>query len=637
MSSTAAPDVDSAEPHPPTVPVCDTATLAELADLLADPAVRAWALAPTQGDNQAIQVGSGAAGRLVRRANLGTDGAVWAIVAPPRPELVALDIDECVDLVLPEIRQAAADTATEIVAAVASGRPNCLHLWCVPATLHGREELLRRITSIRDHHNLPAAAIDHRDGKAIRLPGSASLKPSCPSARLVDLDTGSPLEPHTVLQAVRAALPNRAVLAAPKVPQRRRRGSTSSITPLSLDDAPLTHLVTEAPRAWRSRQPFTPEDWAILNDDTRRDRSAAATAAAWVLWRHGIRSTAAALWWYQRVAAFDKFRHRDADARASGRTSDWPACGQHWSTVARRARSHRPNSSQADLQILDAAREEIRWWDDAELQAAAAVVIDRYDDGYGLSDRPIARRDLQLELHLSDGGATTRINALVRRGLLVRTAAWSSSTPREAARYSLAVPARAYRGESAHDVTSPTVSLRHPLWGVLPQAARRTLLTLLTLPPTPARTLAARLGLPLGDATHGLRHLLRLLESAGLALRTGVGRWTTWSAPSAPDLDTAAARTGALTRARELAARICGERACWHAESHAESARSHRGLTSLRRRITHGDIRGRRPRRPARPPRTSLHLPHGSSGDVRAGPAPKSLELAPSRAHGSPP
>lgn len=595
VSSTATLDYTPTEPTPPTETTdTDTSALADLAELLTDHAVRSWALAPTPTENRAIKVDSGTAGQLVRRAQLGTRAAAWAVVATPRPELVALDVDECADLVLPEIRQAAADTATEIVAAVASGRPDCLHLWCVPATPHGRTELLRRIATIRRHHNLPAVAIDHRDGTAIRLPGSVSLKSSGQPSALIDLDTGAHVGAQSVLRAARKALPTRTRTAAPKARPRQRPAPTTA--PLPLNDAVLPHPVTEAPRAWRQRTPFTAEEWAVLNDADGRDRSAAATAAAWVLWRHGIRSVTAALWWYQRVAAFEKFRRRDEEARAVGRTVEWPACAQHWAAIARRARAHRPPTPAADEGLIAAAREEIRWWDDAELQAAAAVVIDRYDDGYGVTDRPLARRDLQLELHLSDGVATARIEALVRRGLLVLTAPWAPASPREAARYSLAVPAATYRGESAHDITSPSAPLRHALWGTLTHACRRLLLTLLSSPNTPARSLSSHLRLPLGDQTYGLRHLLHRLEAAGLATRTGTGRATTWSAAPSLDLDAAASRTGALTRARELAARICGERACWHAESHAESARSHRGLAALRRRITHSDVRGSQPR-----------------------------------------
>jgi len=95
------------DPSPPITTDTDTSALAELASLLAAPTVRAWALARTDGANQAIQVGSGDASQVVRRARLGTDAAVWAVVAQPRAELIALDIDECAELVVPEIRQAA--------------------------------------------------------------------------------------------------------------------------------------------------------------------------------------------------------------------------------------------------------------------------------------------------------------------------------------------------------------------------------------------------------------------------------------------------------------------------------------------------------------------------------------------------
>jgi hypothetical protein len=401
---------------------------------------------------------------------------------------------------------------------------------------------------------------------------------------------------RTVIRAVRTALPRDA--GTPAAPQRlRRRKPAPSAIPLPLPIDNDTRLVTEAPRAWRRRASFTPEEWATLNDDTRRDRSAAATDAAWVLWRHGIRSATAALWWYQRTAAFGKFRLRDEESRRDGNAPDWSACRQHWASIAQRAKAFRPEIPASDRRTLDAAREEIRWWSDADLQAAAAVLIDRFSDGYGLTGRPIARRDLQLALHLSDGVASDRLAALVKRGLLVVSHPWSSSAPREATRYDLAVPSPTYRGETDHDVTSPALPLHHALWGLLRHTSRRALLALLHHPGSPTRTLAAALGLPPGDATHGTLHLLRQLEHAGLATRAGTGRGTTWSAPSTVDLDAAARRTGALTRAQELAARICGERACWHAESPAETARTLRGLHVLRARLTHADTRGRSPRK----------------------------------------
>lgn len=632
VSSTDMPECD---PSPPITSDTGTSALAELASLLAAPTVRAWALARTDGANQAIQVGSGDAGQVVRRARLGTDAAVWAVVAQPRAELVALDIDECAELVVPEIRQAAVETVTEIVAAVASGRPDCVHLWCAPATRHGREELLRRVTLIRERHRLPAAAIDHRDGKAIRLPGSASLKPGGLAAQLIDLDTGAPADVREVIAAVRAALPLHGSTCSPRATNRRRQPipSTDGL-PLIGADAPA--LVTQAPRAWRRRHPFSPEEWSVLNNRSATDRSAAATAAAWVLWRHGIRSAAAALWWYQRCAAFDKFRHRDEESRRAGLAADWSACRQHWSAIASRARNHRPDIPESDRRLLAAAREEIRWWSDPDLQAAAAVLIDRFDDGHGLADRPIARRDLQLALHLSDGVAAERISALIRRGLLRVSTPWSSAAPREATRYDLAVPPAVYRGESDHDVTSPLVPLTHPLWGLLRHACRRALLTLLRHPGSPTRTLADLLHLPVGDASHGTLHLLHQLEQAGLALRSGTGRGTTWSPSPTADLDAAAHLLGADLRARELAARICGERACWHAETHAESARSLRGLQVLRARLTHSEIAGRPPRLLPRSPQTP-HVRRSTGTARHPHPMPRSVGASGLAARREPP
>lgn len=593
MSSNAAPRLDSTTTHPPIKPPdVDTAALAELADLLADTAVRAWALAPTPVSNQPIQLGSGKAGQLVRRAGLGTEAAQWAVVAQPRPELVALDIDECAELMLSEIRQVATDTATEIVATVASGRPDCVHLWCAPASRSGRHEFLRRVELLREHHQLPSGAVDDRSGKPIRLPGSSSLKPAASSAQLIDPDSGELVDVHDVIRTVRAAVPGH-TSATPRLRRKKPEPRTRAFTPpLLLGDAVVPQMVTEAPRAWRKRTAFTPEEWIVLNDSTRSDRSAAATDAAWILWRHGIRSASAALWWYQRCAAFVKFRHRDENSREP---AQWSACRQHWGAITQRARNHQPEIPASDQQVIDAAREEIRWWADADLQAAAAATIDRFADGYGLTDRPLARRDLQLQLHLTDGTATARISTLVSRGLLVRSTPWGASAPREAARYSLAVPASTYRGESAHDVTIPSVPLGHALWGTLHHSCRRALLTLLQHPASPTSTLAHALGLPPGDASHGTRLLLHRLESVGLAFRSGRGRGTTWSAAPSLDFDAAARRVGALTRAAELAARICGERAGWHAESRAESTRALRGLALLRRRLTHADVRGRRP------------------------------------------
>lgn len=598
--------------NPPTThPTCDNPTtdLAELAELLADPGARAWTLAPTGAANEAVKVDSGLAGDLARRAGLDGPPPAWAVVARPRPDVVALDVDGYADLVLPELLHAAAETSTTVLARVASGRPNCAHLWLAPATAHGRAELLRTAAAIAEQHQLPAGAIDDRTGKAIRLPGSASLKPGVDRARLVDVDTGAPVAISHVLATVRSALPSHTPPASParttKGRKRRRRPPVEPTLPF--DHSTTEPLITEAPRAWRRRIPLSAEEWAVLTDTRTKDRSAAATAAAWVLWRHGIRSASAALWWYQRCPAFTKFCERDEQAT----TRDWAACRRHWSAIATRARAHRPEAPDQEQKAIAAAREAVARWGDADLQAAALVIINRFDDGHGTTDRPIARRDLQLELHLSDGVATARLAALVEAGLLTVSAPWSASTPREATRYTLRIPQEGtYRGESAHDVTSPLSLLRHPLWGTLGHTARRLWEHLHTTPgPHTTRSLAHALQLPPGDRSHGLARVLHTLTTAGLVLPHGRGRGRSWALVAEASLDAAAERCGALDRARELAARIHAERACWHAESHAETRRARAGLSTLLGRLRHHDAYPTRRPSTARPPtplRTAL-------------------------------
>lgn len=579
--------------HTTTIPPADA--LVELAALLADPSVRAWALAPTGQDNGAVQVGSGQPDALARRANLASGDAVWAVVVRPSPDVLAIDLDGCAELVLPALLRAAEDTSTTVLACVASGRPDCAHLWLAPATRHGRDALCCAARTLAELHDLPTGAIDDRSGKTIRLPGSVSLKPGGQRAHLIDPETGDPVDSTDVLALARATLPRPSVRRTPKP---RRKPIPPAPLPIEVDTS--TQLVTDAPRAWRHRTPFTTEEWAVLTDTRTRDRSAAATAAAWVLWRHGIRSGSAALWWYQRVEAFDKFRHRDDNSRSDGATGEWSACRRHWNSIAARARTYRPDAPADDLQVIARARTAVAHWTDADLHAAALVVIDRIDDGYGITNRPIARRDLQLALHLSDGVASARLASLVQAGLLVVTTPWSASAPREATRFTLRVPSTC-QGDSAHDVTSPALALRHCLWGSLGHAARRTWLLLRTTPaPLPTRTLAGLLRLPVGDRSHGTLRLLHALADAGLAHPQGHGRGRRWTLAPGASLDAAAEHTGAHLRARELAARIHAERGCWHAESHSESRRSHRGLLSLRRRLHHPDALGRTPgRQPA--------------------------------------
>lgn len=571
----------------------DETRWAELFRILLDPGTTAYALAPTDRANEPVKVNSGDAVDLMTEAErAGAGQAIWAVVAPLRADLLVLDIDECADEVWPTIRDAAADVGAGIVHCATSGRPNCLHAALTVPTPHAYARLEEIFADLRERHApyLPAgAAIDVRGRKPIRLPGSASLK-GHGHCTVVDEYT---LAPITAIEAVKRAVD----AAADDVTQPATPGGTAEATPVLLpsDDHSESHgLQWESPRAWRARQRMSPDEWRKLNTTNPADRSMAATEAAWLLWRHGVRSFAAARWWYEHLPAFAKFRDRDVDAhRKAGRRGPirWEACQQHWQSIVRRARAHRPAIPASDQAVIDAALEEISWWPEADLAAAAAVIVhQRYRDGHGITARPVARRDLSTWLHLSDGTAARTLQALVRRGLLVLVERWPEGNPRHANLYTLAVPSRIYRGKVAHDVTSPRVrtTLTHPLWAQLGHTCRRVWAALQTLPSPTTSRIATLLGLPTGDQTYGVLRSLHHLGELGLVQRTGRGRGTRWVL-GATTPDDAAATCGALDRARQISARVVAERRCWHAESRSEQDRSRRGLEVLRRRLTHAD------------------------------------------------
>lgn len=595
--------IDIASAARPASPGADA--LADLAALLADRATRAWALSAVAGgrDNDAVKRASGSADVLVREAD-----PTWAVVVRPSPDLLVFDLDECADLTLSGLCEAAEDAATAVVAVVDSGRHNCRHLWLAPPTDHARTKILETAEWLRDLHQLPATAVDERSGKTIRLPGSASLKTGANHSRVVDLDDVE-VPPHTALAQARTALasvhvevPSRSMTkvstARPWPRTRKATRRVPSTAPLPFPERETgAHLVVDAPRAWRRRSKIDSDGWAILNDSATTDRSATATAAAWILFRHGIRSFAAARWWYQNFPAFNKFRHRDEEkATRTSSPNQWESCRQHWETVRERGVKHRPDIPAADQKVLDAARREALSLDDPLLQAAALVIIDqRFATGHGLTSRPIARRDLQLWLHLSDGTAADTIARLKSCGILSVAVSHSPSDPRTATTYNL--QAGSTPVDSAHDVTNPRVpplrTLTHPLWGLLGHPTRMAWETLSTSPTAlSTRDLAAMTGLPHGDHKSGLLRLLRSLRSIGLAKSTGVGRWLRWSVPRTASLDVAAEESGATTRARELAARINAERAAWHAETRAEAGRAVRGLAVLRSRLHDADAIG---------------------------------------------
>lgn len=588
--------------------------LADLAALLADPSTRAWALSALPGgrDNEAVKRASGAAPDLFRESD-----SSWAIVVQPAPTLMVFDLDDCADITLPALCDAADDASTTVVAIVDSGRSNCRHLWLAPPTSHAREYILHTARWLRTQHSLSPSALDERSGKTIRLPGSAPLKDSGARARVVDAD-GNEVPISVAVAAARDALCGRPLdqiaqasltykaKSAREWPRMKRaypRSATKpeATTPLSFPvDAPLGRPVVETPRAWRRRTVIDSQGWATLNDADSDDRSAAATAGAWILFRHGIRSFARARWWYEHLPCFDKFRHRDeTKASRESTTNQWESCRQHWNTVRDRGINHRLPMTKADEAIIAAARAEANSWSEPLLQAAALVVIDRrFATGHGLTDRPIARRDLQLWLHLSDGTATTVLARLREIGFLKVA---GGHTPqgegaRSAATYDLHTSFTPV--DSAHDVTNHTATLTHPLWGSLGHTPRLAWETLSTSPTAlSTRELSTLTGLAPGDHKSGLLHILRVLRSLGAVESTGTGRWTRWMAGSAASLDAAAIASGASARAQEIAARINAERSAWHAETREEAGRAVRGLEILRSRLHHADAVGS-PRRP---------------------------------------
>ena len=358
------------------------------------------------------------------------------------------------------------------------------------------------------------------------------------------------------------------------------------------------HVQWQAPRAWRPRTPLTAEQWRVLSDPGRGDRSAAATAAAWVLWNSGLRSFAAVRWYYTHLPAFAKFRDRDTDHQTAGSTRS--ACAAHWQSIVERARTYRPPIDPGDQDILTEALAAIATWDDPTLIAAGrAVIAHRFADGHGLTGRPIAKRDLAVWMSICDSRAYQHLRSLEDLGLLVCARAWADGPPCQATLWNLGAPVDIYRGDYAHDVTiSQALPLHlHPLWGQVGHHAHLVWTYLQARSqPQHSRDLAQACGLPLGDARWGVGRLLRVLGELGLVTRTGVGRGTLWTVAGVQatllELDRAAAQSGALERARELNARIVAERAVWHAEGPRERARMKSGLQVLRQRLTHRDIAG---------------------------------------------
>lgn len=569
----------------------------ELYRLLLASGTVAYALAPTGRMNEPVKVGSGDAGRLMAEAeHAGAGRAVWAVVAPLRPDLLVADLDECADILWPVIRDTAEDVGAAVAHLATSGRPNCLHVALACPTPLARAELTAVIARTFEFHRpaLPSsAAADIRGRKPLRLPGSCSLKGLDPCV-VIDTDTMLPIT--AVAAAFRATQALR-VLPSPTDQTNPSGGFASEVGADDLiDSTASTTLQYESPRAWRARKRLTGDDWRILNDSTRTDRSLAATEGAWRLWRHGVRSFAAARWWYERLPCFAKFRDRDLQAhrqRGARGPMRWEHCARHWASIVRRARTHKPTVPAEDQTVIDAVLAEVSHWDEPELSATVAVLIaERFASGHGIHARPIARRDLNMWMHFSDGTAARVLQELRRRDVLELVEQWPAVNPRHANLYTLKVPSAIYRGKGAHDVTSPTAKryLTSPLWAHIGHLPRTVWTQLAThTHGLSSSHLATSLGIPQGDRTYGVVRALRTLASLGLAVRTGRGRTTRWQA--APDItpELAATSSGATERARQIHARVVAERRCWHSETRREQARSKRGLVALRARLTHAD------------------------------------------------
>ncbi|WP_299577438.1 hypothetical protein [uncultured Williamsia sp.] len=483
---------------------------------------------------------------------------------------------------------AADEAAAHFAYGAASGSPDSQHLAFACPTIASRVALSTSVESIRRHHDLERTALAVIEaGGSIRLPGSASLKGGHPCTP-IDED-GRPTSGVAAVRRLQQALTSTALAGSPLTASAELAADRAATTRRGGvvrrgDDVVIN---ADTPRAWRRIPAMTPRQFKILTTEPKAgQRSDAATAAAWVLWARGIRSWSAASASYRRWPAFVKFVERDDEDHQHGRDiapGYRSNCQRHWESIVTRARALRPKEvDPGDAGVIAAALAEVACWDDPTLVAAAVAVIHRrFSDGYGITSRPIAVRDLSAWLSSASlGGVNALLHSLVRRGLLVLTIAHDRHTaPGEANRYTLAVPSTTYRTESVHEVTDPERIL-HPLWSLLGHAARQ---VLHHTPTTPTRLpdVAGACGLAPGTLTHGVRLLLAKLEAAGLVQRHGSGRGTRWSRTGTA-LDEAAATLGVPALRSALLTRINLEREAWHRLSRQAVERLRRRLAARR-------------------------------------------------------
>lgn len=555
--------------------------------LVADPAKKQKAV-QSSADGTRTPVMSGTPAELIAAGEAAGAGvSPWAVIAPVRREIQIVDVDRCADRVLTPILEAAAEVGATLAHLAASGSANSVHIGVTLPTEAAHTDFLRRVAEIREWAGETSSTVAvFTPNLGLRLPGSASLKPGGAVCWPIDTD-GRRITALAAVQRLREALDRPCVDTSPPLP------SPTDATPIPVDDiGPDAELAVVAPRAYRAPTRMTAEQFKILQvAPSQGDRSDAALAGGWVLWRLGIRSWRAAARYYEIHPCFVKWRERDAEERARGHhlRPGWvPPCKQHWKDITRRARAHRPKTAPLHAPQIAAALAEVAQWDDPDLVAAAVAVIQhRFADGYGLT-RPAAVRDFTSWLGLSEATSSRRRQKLVDRGLLTVEKEHDRKTAaHEATVFKLTTPHPVYRSSVKHDVTAGGIGvILHPVWVELGQAARL-VFSHLSATPLSSAQLSAVTGTPVGGSRHGLVRLLHLLAENGLATRIGTGRATAWAIGPTKLDDAAAALTGRTAR-EEAQARVILDRDVWHARSHyvaGQALRRRRRALSDRRRV----------------------------------------------------
>lgn len=570
--------------------------------LLTDPAADAYALAP---GSPPVRVDSGPVDEVYTRAeeNAADGGDLQvAVVARLRSDLVVVDVDGCASLVEERILESAELFCASLAHLAASGSPDSRHYVFAVATDAGRRHFLADLLSLREWLALPSNIFDiytdvgeRSSRRDLRLPGSVSLK-GADHCRSIDA-TGRPLTAAAAAQRAARALGipvpahRTGTATRHKTPAPVQQPNPATVTALARripqveDTTPRSGWILTAPYAWTHRPTLTRDDWSTLTaKPVKGYRSHAATEAAWRLYRHGIRSWAAARGWYEHCSAFIKF----AGAETAGKA--------HWDSIVARANQHR-QVTDADKVTCDSVLAALVHWDTEtpDLYAALAAVIEhRFTDGGGLISRPVAVRDVATWLTVSTTTAARLRRRLQQEGVLRRTAGAGGLNFHTADQFTLVSPSATYRRSVEHVVTggvtlSPAHAL-HPLWGTHPglgQHARHLHQQLLPdEPPLPTQALARLCGLPTGTSTYGTLHLLRRMEEVGLVSRVGTGRGTHWRiGPST--LDAAAAALGVSEAVKLRRTHTSMERIKWHSRGwrarRAAERRWARWQTRLRR------------------------------------------------------